>query len=259
MQKNIFRKNIVVVIIMLFAGTSIVPIITGEITRYDDRKDVVPVDTENLYVKTCYKTSSSNILTSKLQYFHLPYNCSGGDKDYYGEGLRSYYNAYWAARHKTGYLFTSGEARAEGILCSAYAQASAWIIGPKEGKFKPETSGKHYLVMIFLLNGEARKTSTNGGDAMSHIKISGYLYNFDTNELIGSSTRTLYSGIRSFKSWMFRLFLIAFPVNISSSNYYYFKSQIYAENSAEGKLIGGSADSSSSLTARLCMVLLFAS
>ena len=259
MQNNIIRKGLVSGIILLLFGMSIIPGIAGEITLYSNRKNVVPVDTENLSVKAGYKTSSHNILISKLQFFLPSYNCSGGEESGWNTGLRSYYNSYWIARHKTGYLHTDVETRATGALSEAQANASAWIIGPKEGKFKPETSGKHYLLMIFLLNGEAKTTSAGGGEASSFMNIKGCLYNYDTNELIGSSTRVLYWGIRDIKFWTFRLFLIAFPVNISSSNYYFFKSQLYAEHSAEGRLIGGSAETSSSLTARLCTVLLFAS
>ena len=257
MQNKMVNKGLILVIVFLLIGVGIIPGIAGEINLYGNRKNMVSVNTENLSVKAWHKNSSHNFLISKLQFFLPPYNCSGGKNSGWNTGLRSYYNSYWNARHKTGYLHTDVETRATGALSEAQANASAWIIGPKEGKFKPEISGKHYLVMIFMLNGEAETTSTGGGDATSFIYIDGCLYNFDTNELIGSSTRILYLGIKEYKFWTFRLFLIAFPVNISSSNYYYFKSRLYAEHSAEGKLIGGSAESSSGLTARLCMVLLF--
>ena len=259
MEISSWKRGIVFGIIVLFVGASIVPIIAGDVNVDGSRKNVMPDTIKNRSFTAKNSALNQGISESKFNLYLPPYYSSGGEKDDWGSGLSSSHDAQWYARHLTGRLRTKGKASATRNFATATAQSEAWITGPKEEKFQFEKSGQHFVFMVFLLNGEARTKAKLGSlaSAESLIKLNGSLYDYDTNDCVGSYSRMLYHQWHTFqKDWFFRIFFVAFTVNISNDHFYYFKSQLYTKHQVSAGL-SEDVEGSSDLTARLCMVFFF--
>jgi len=260
MHKCLLTKGIPLGVLLMLITTSGVPQIIGTNVQCADEKNIVMGDSNRTTLDAKYDSPNHHIIAANFNYFIPPYNSSGGGKDHGGSGLGSHHDAEWDANHRFGELFTKAESCAEGLDTMAYAQSQAWITGPAEGTLKTEKSGNQIMVMFFLLNGAA-STTTEGTftEAESQMNLSGSLIDLDTNETVGSLTRTLYRGLSEHKRWLLKLCILIFPVTLSTNHSYYFKAQLSIQHNANSDKLFGSADAHSSLNAILFFVLLIES
>jgi len=257
MQNDLVKKAVVIGVLVLCLQTGRVTDLVGGDRTDVDRTDhpTLGTDHEPLNIHS----PRHDVTATGVTVFHAPYYASSGQKDDWGEGLNFYHDAYWAAWQATGYSHISAETRAVGDSSSAYAQATVRIFGPQEGAFQPESSGKFFLMMVFLLTGEVRSAATSGGKATVSLNLTGRLENMNTNQTVGSSTRIIYYGVQTYRSWSLRPFVILFSVNLSMTSLYQFSSQLSTQLTAHTERLLSNAEASSSLTARLMLVLLLPS
>lgn len=246
-------------LVVVCLSTMGIPGHVGGASKEGERTNQVLLGAELCSLRKDTLSGGPGVGAAGMTLFHAPYNASSGDKDEGGDGQNSYHHAHWAAWQATGIMHVDAEARAAGVASMAYAQATARMIGPLEGAFQPASTGYYVLMMVFLLNGEAGSTDSYGGKASASINLTGRLENYNTHQKVDSFTRVIYYGAQTYRSWSLRPFVIFFRVNLSMVAQYQFSAHLSTSLGASTDRVLSSATTSSSLSARLLLVILLPS
>lgn len=200
---------------------------------------------------------SPDIHTLGTTTYYPPYYSAYGDKYSYSEGPCNA-RASWSASYTTGAQYNYCWVDSSGFLSRGIAQSWAWVTGPSGGKFSCTKSGAYQIKMQVNLYGATYMFIINAGWAGTGYAagkniLYGYLYDYDTGYIAGTTTNTLFDGSAvptNYRVWNNVPVTLTYNVNLFSGHRYYFKTLIYGEFRAGSIGIGG-AHSETGLTATL--------